>query len=341
MAGKSRAALRCRPVLTGKWERPWHFARCDSARLCVHSRSMATLRDKVEYGLLRSLVWPLQRMPLPFSVAVGAGLGDFLYRVIGLRREVTLQNLRTAFPEMPGDELQRLALRVYRNFGRMLAEFVRVPRLSPQFLAEHVEFENEDVLRQALAEGRGGILVTGHFGNWEWMAASLCARGYEMQPIVAEQRNRLVEKLIDDFRAAAGVKVIKFGAPSVRQTLKLLRNNKFVGILADQDAGRNGEFVPFFGRPASTPKGPAVFHLKTRSPLIFLVSLRLGPGKHRVVCERLEASTDGKLTDENVHAVTAAITARLEDWVRRYPDHWFWMHRRWKSSHWVEQGTRS
>ncbi|NOZ56080.1 MAG: lysophospholipid acyltransferase family protein [Calditrichaeota bacterium] len=301
---------------------------------------MATLRDKIEYGLLRGLIWPLQRLPLRLSVAIGAGLGGFLYHPVGLRREVTLQNLRTAFPDMSEEELQQLAQRVYRNFGRMLAEFVREPRLSPEFLVEHVEFVNEDVLRQAVDEGKGGILVTGHFGNWEWMAAALCARGYEMQPIVAEQRNRLVEKLIDDFRAAAGVKVIKFGAPSVRQTLKLLRKNKFVGILVDQDAGRNGEFVPFFGRPASTPKGPAVFHLKTGSPLIFLASVRLGPGRHRVYCERLEVETDGQASDENVHTVTAAITSRLEHWVRRYPDHWFWMHRRWKSSHWAEQGAR-
>ena len=300
---------------------------------------MATLRDKVEYAALRGFIWPLQRLPLRLAVSLGAELGTFLYRVVRVRREVTEQNLRTAFPELPEAEIEALALRTYRNFGRMLAEFVREPRLTPEFLAEHVEFVNEDVLREAVAAGKGGILVTGHFGNWEWMAAALCARGYDLQPIVAEQRNRLVEKLIDDFRAAAGVRVIKFGAPSVRQTLKLLRSNGFVGILVDQDAGRNGEFVPFFGRPASTPKGPAVFHLKTGSPLIFLASVRLGPGRHRVYCERLRVETDGQPTDENVHAVTAAITARLEHWVRQYPDHWFWMHRRWKSSHWAEKGA--
>lgn len=149
--------------------------------------------------------------------------------------------------------------------------------------------------------------------------------GYPVTFVVTTQTNKLVEQFMDRQRAAAGVEIVK-RADAVRGVLSALKRNRLVALLIDQDAHEEGAFVPFFGRPASTPRGPAVFHLRTGSPLIFVRSARLPGERYRLQFSRVDT---GGITDADV--LTAKMTELLETAIRETPEQWFWMHRRWKT----------
>ena len=182
-----------------------------------------------------------------------------------------------------------------------------------------------------LKRGRGAILVGGHFGNWELMGAALAQMGYPIVFLVGEQHNILVDRMMNRHREFMGIQIIHMGA-AVRGVIKSLRANCIVALLSDQDAGRDGVFVDFFGKKSSTHQGPAVFALKTGVPIVFASAIRRPCGRHHIVLEKLCFDHLKNITDENIKEVTQAYTSLLERKIREYPDHWFWMHRRWKSS---------
>jgi KDO2-lipid IV(A) lauroyltransferase len=128
-----------------------------------------------------------------------------------------------------------------------------------------------------------------------------------------------------------GIGIIKMGV-ATRGVIKALRNNRFVAMLSDQDAGTDGAVVDFFGYPASTPKGPAAFALKTGAPVIMAFIIRKNNGKQRVILEEPIYIQESSNKEEDIRKLTQAYTSLLEDYVRKYPDHWFWPHRRWKST---------
>ena len=175
------------------------------------------------------------------------------------------------------------------------------------------------------------ILATGHYGNWEIAAAAVAARGIPIAAIVRRQGNRLVDARLDGLRRRLGVETIyQSEAPS--RVPRVLRRGGVVGIVGDQDARRSGLFVPFFGRPASTHRGPALFALKLRAPVFACVARRLPGGevRYRVSGERVSPPRTGEL-DADVAALTAALAASLEAEIREAPEQYFWFHRRWKT----------
>jgi len=147
---------------------------------------------------------------------------------------------------------------------------------------------------------------------------------------VGQQHNRLVDNRMNEFRLQAGINIIHMGV-ALRGVIKALRSNEIVALLADQDAGPEGVFVNFFGRPSSTHQGPAVFILRTGSPLIFASTVRQPDDTQRVSLKLLTFDHLDGVTLENIKEVTQAYTLLLEEEIRNHPDHWFWMHRRWKS----------
>ncbi len=138
--------------------------------------------------------------------------------------------------------------------------------------------------------------------------------------------------MINDHRKKTGIEILPKKGVSLRGMLKTLRNNGSMAMLIDQDAGRNGIFIDFLGKPCSTPKGPALFALKTGASLIFVSSIRQKGGSIKVVFERINVDYSKGTSEENIFDVMQRCTARLESYTRKYPDHWFWMHRRWKTT---------
>jgi KDO2-lipid IV(A) lauroyltransferase len=296
---------------------------------------MRRFKHWLEYQGTRFLFFLAPILPWSWMLAAGVLLGKLTFSILRIRRRVTLENLTHAFPEKSAAELKTIARRAYENFGMMMLEYLRLPKLAPEELQQRISFAmpaEQNPYEQALALGRGAICMTGHFGNWEYMGALVALR-YSMVYLYQEQNNPYVDALIRDIRTKMKMPSIPRGA-ALRGILKALREKKFVAILADQDAGSNGIFVDFLGRPASTAQGPAAFVLKTQAPIVFCVAIREPRGQHRVEAELLTfnfSENDAADDEEKLRQITAAWTKVLEKYIRQYPDHWFWMHRRWKT----------
>ena len=262
---------------------------------------------------------------------IGDCIGDFIFSVLRVRRKVTFDNLRHAFPEKSMDELQGIARRAYRNFVKMTIEYMKFPDFKKEEIEYLATIENYDNLDWVKENGKGGMCIAGHFGSWELMGAAIQAAGYPMTFLVGEQHNKLIDNMMNRNRQLMGIEIVHMGY-AIRGIIKSLRKNRLIALLSDQDAGKDGTFVQYFGRPASTPKGPALFALKTGSPVVFGSMVRKKNNRHRIFIDIVPIDGLKEATEENINKVTQAYTSVLEKYVRKYPDHWFWMHRRWKTT---------
>lgn len=292
---------------------------------------MRRIRHRIEYLLTRGLGTVFQILPYQASICIGSFLGDLAFSLIGVRRKVTLENLKKAFgKEYNEKEIKKIARESYRNIGRGFVEYAMFPVLKKR-LDKLVEFEGLENFEQALKKRRGAVVVAGHFGSWELMGAATSQKGYPIDFLVGEQHNILVDNLMNRYRQLMGIGIIKMGV-ATRGVIKALRNNRFVAMLSDQDAGKDGTIVNFFGYPASTPKGPAAFALKTSAPIIMAFIIRQNNKRQRIILTEPIYIQKSKNKDEDIKNLTQAYTSILEDFIRKYPDHWFWPHRRWKST---------
>ncbi len=298
--------------------------------MIMKSKIVMKIRHRIEYIVLYVIMVSIQHATLKSAIRAAERLGDFVFFVLRTRRKVVYDNLTLAFPEKSEEEKLKIARRAYRNFAKMIFEYCRFPVLTREDVLSVVTIEGEGEIKKALDGGKGAVMVAGHFGNWELMGAALALKGYPVCFLVGEQHNRLVDNRMNEFREMMGIKIIHRGV-AVRGVLKALRDNMFVALLSDQDAGKDGVFVDFFGRQSSTHQGAAVFALKTGAPIITGVPIRYNGYKHRVVMGVIRTDQYSGVTDENVKELTQAYTSFLEQQIRNHPDHWFWMHKRWKS----------
>lgn len=258
-----------------------------------------------------------------------AGLG---YRVSPKYRRIVSDNLKIAF----GDELSDrdradLTLRTYRNLAMSSMEFVRSPRLSKDDILQMVTIEGKEHLDRALEQGRGALLMSGHFGNWEIMAMRIVAMGYDLTVVGRDQDDSLINDVIVELRTRFGIRIIPRGVPMYQRIMQCLGNNEFVGLVADQNAGDAGIFVDLFGRLASSFQGPGLFALKADCPIIPLFVVRRGYDRHHVVVYppvEIEQVGDIKM---DIYQYTQAYIKSIEKVVRQHPDHWLWLHKRWKT----------
>jgi Kdo2-lipid IVA lauroyltransferase/acyltransferase len=284
----------------------------------------------MEYIAVILLSRLIRSIPLTVALFAGKCLGLFIFYLVPIRKKVSLDNLRSAFPEKTAKELTRIARRAYINFSLNMIEFMRLPLMTPDYLNKHVTFVNPEILDQMHKEAKGTISMTGHFGNWELMGAAIVARGFPMMGVVKEQHNKRVDRLINQYRDKVGIGHLYLGM-AVRGVMKSLKNNLFVVLVADQDAHDEGVFVDFLGRPSSTAPGPALFALKTGAPIMFGTAVRIKDSDHVIYLEKIDHSDLDGLTEKNIHELTQRHARVLERNIRRWPDHWFWMHKRWKT----------
>jgi len=286
--------------------------------------------QRVEYALARSLETAVSVLPERAADSFGATIGRRIHD-LGIRRDTVDENLRIAFPDANNDWLEKTRLAAYEHLGREAAAMLRLSKLDEKAVVERTIAVGWDELKEALSLGRGVILVTGHYGNWEIAAAAVASRNVTIGAIVRRQGNRLVDERLQQLRRNLGVETIYQGQAPARVP-RLLRSNGVVGIVGDQDARRSGIFVPFFGRPASTHRGPALFALRLGAPVFSCIARRL-PGsevRYEVRGERVEFERTGDL-DHDVRALTSELALRLEKEIRLAPEQYFWFHKRWKT----------
>lgn len=289
-----------------------------------------TVSHYAEYYSLRGTVAALRALPWETAGRIGARLGELGYRPFGIRKHVVERQIAGAFPEWPPEKVKRVAIGSYRHLGRSAIETALLDSLGKEGLLDLVEtVEGWHHVEQVMAKGLGAILVTGHFGNWELAGAYVAARGIPIDVIAREMANPIFDKYLNGTREGIGMVVVK-DTDAVKRTPRSLRAGRAVAFVADQGVmGLASTFVPFFGRPAKTPRGAAVFALRFNVPVLFVVAIRKPNGKYRIVVEPIEAKSTGD-REQDVDGIVARFTQVLEKWVRAVPEQYFWQHRRWR-----------
>ncbi|MDP3722229.1 MAG: LPS export ABC transporter periplasmic protein LptC [Candidatus Omnitrophota bacterium] len=277
-------------------------------------------------------------LPLGVARALGRGLGVLAYGLLGSQRRLTGEHLHQAFGEtLSPAQRRRLGLRVFVNLGQTVMEWMALPACSTRRLHQLITCEGLVHLRQALARGRGAILVGAHFGNWELIPLYLRSRGFDGAVVARPLRYPEYDAFLMELRGSQGVTTLARGA--MKDAVRLLRANHLLGIVPDQDVDSlDGLFVPFFGRPAYTPLGPAALSLLSGAPMLPCFIIREGR-RFRLVIEPPVAAAQAPNRLEAMTELTASWSAVVESYVRRYPDHWVWMHRRWKTQPGSRQAT--
>ena len=289
-----------------------------------------TLSHRLEYVGTRAAVGVLRLLGWRASSWVGGRIARFVYKPIGIRRGVVERQIAAAFPELSHDEVQSLAARSYESLGRTSIETAVMPGTTREEILERVErVEGWEHVEQSLALGKGVILVTGHLGNWELGGAYFAARGAAIDVIARGMANPIFEAYVNRTRRKIGMEVIH-DKDAVRRTPRSLRDNKCVAFLSDHDAlGLASTFVPFFGRPAKTPRGPAVFALRFEVPVLFVAIVRQPSGRYAVLIDPVPVHPTGD-READIDAIVLSYTQMLEQYVRRFPEQYFWQHRRWR-----------
>ncbi len=249
-------------------------------------------------------------------------------------RLLALYNLQTSFPEKAKAEIAALAKEVYRNAAIVGAELFDIPSLNKDNIKDWVEVEGLENYHQALEKGRGAILISAHFGNWELSAAALPFLRQPIVPVYRPLDNALLDNIILRIRSATGnVPLSKTRA--LRQMLRHLKNNMILGLLIDQNVARQeGVFVDYFSRPACTTDSAAPLALRTKAPVLPLFNLRLPNGKYRLILGKELPLVETGDWDGDVLVNTQNYTRVIEEMVRKHPDHWLWVHHRWKTKAW-------
>jgi Kdo2-lipid IVA lauroyltransferase/acyltransferase len=289
-----------------------------------------TFAHRAEYVALRGAVAAVERFSFSRAGAIGDRIARLGFEPLGIRRAVVERQLRAALPERDAADIERIARDAYGHLGRTSIETAVLPSHSASEIVNLFEtVRGWDLVEQKLALGKGLILVTGHLGNWELGGAYLAARGLPIDAIARHMANPLFDRYLTSTRQRIGMTVVH-DEDAVRRVPRSLRSGRVVAFLVDQGAvGLASTWVPFFGRFAKTPRGPAVFALRLGTPVIFGVALRQPSGRYSLDFESIDITETGD-RDADVDRIVADYTHVLERWVRRAPEQYLWHHRRWK-----------
>lgn len=291
-------------------------------------RAAASLLGAVGLMLFAPVGVLLAWLPARLGLWVGRRLGDLAWAALPVRRALTLDNLQRAFGgDRDAEELRRLGRRSFEHLGMNLVEACVFFFRPPAVLLSRVTLEGVEHLETATAAGKGILLLTAHYGNWELLAASHALTGFALSVVVRPLDNPILDRVVARFRRRGSVELIA-KRRALREVLDALRRQRMLGILLDQNAARSeGVFVPFFGVPASTSKALAVVALRAGAPVVPVFIRRDADGCHTVRVEpAIPPPADGDVT-----AYTAAFNRAIEAAIRRAPEQWFWMHARWKT----------
>jgi KDO2-lipid IV(A) lauroyltransferase len=290
------------------------------------------MQERLEYWLVLAVARTLGWLPRSLARLLVRLLTSLLYLVLGRLRRVGERNLARALPELSSDTRKRILRGVFRNLGWQLVEFCRMPRYSAANTRNWIRTEGHEHYLAAEARGKGVLVLTGHLGAWELSSFYHSLMGHPMGMVIRRLDNRLLDTYVNQVRCLHGNRVLHKD-DFARGLLTAMRAGQTVGILMDTNmTPPQGVFVPFFGIEACTASGLARVALKTGAAVLpgFLV---WEPSERRYVLHfgpELQFARSGD-NEADIVAATAQCNEVLESWIRRYPDQWLWIHRRWKT----------
>ncbi len=281
-----------------------------------------------------SLIWLTRFVRLfsllaPYHAGVRSGglLGFIAYYLLPRERKRAVSHLTLAFPDKDRSWVLHTARNCFIHLGKGLLE---VMLMTPRRLEQVIEFRGEEALRNAINIGKGVIYVTGHIGNWELMGHAVAAR-YNLSVVAAPIEPEQVNDMIVGLRAGMGVRTILRSRPGAsRELVRVFKENRIMGILIDQDTDVESAFVDFMARPAWTPTAAASMALKFGAPVIFGYIQRNRDNRHTIFIEGPFELVHTGDHEKDIITITAMLTKKIEDAIRRNPEQWVWMHRRWR-----------
>lgn len=295
------------------------------------ARSRSPVRNFFEFLAVRSVLAAAQALPLTFCYTLAKLLAWIAYHVDRRHRQVADENLKAAYPQWNTEKRAQAIRRVYRHFGMMIMEMAHLPRmLRPYTWRKYIELQNGSEIVRALLSGRPVLIVTGHLGNWELAGYALAMFGFKSYAVARELDNPWLDRLVKRFRRNTGQELLSKTGDAARMG-QILDAGGTICTLADQDAGPNGLFVPFFGKPASTHKAVALLALHHEALLAVAAARRVGAGFQYVVETEVVLDTRDYADDPSaIRRLTEDYTAGWERLIRKSPEQYLWLHRRWK-----------
>lgn len=288
------------------------------------------LRNAAVYYATRAFIGLMNALPRRTALSVSGWMGGLAYHVACHSRRLALSNLTLAYGgEKSGREIRQLGKSVFRELGRNVVDVARLPRVTAANVDDLVRAEGLSFLESAYDEGRGVVAVSAHLGNFELMGTFLALKGFTVTVVAAPLYDPRLDALLLKSRVRGGLNVVSRDRATAA-ILRALRKGHVVGLLVDQDTRGAGIAVPFFGRPARTPTGPAVLADRAGAPIVPMAIHRLADDTH-LVTVRPPIQPAGRAPDD-VETTTSAYTAELERFIRKAPAQWVWMHDRWKAS---------
>lgn len=289
------------------------------------------------YYLLKTISTIVSWLPYSLVVIIGKGLGHIYHRVAKkqrLRAEKTIKE-RLGY----SDEQAYVTIRkLFIQLGITFLEMLYMPALNKDNIEKYVTFDRPEVLKAALNEGKGVVMLACHMDNWEWLGAALAMNGFPLSAVEKPQPNHVYSDFMNELRRNAGQEIFARGSNEIIGCARAMKKGRMLGLIADQDGGYDGIFVPFLGKMASTPAGPAYFARKFKAPIIpiFIVRNPDGYGHRAIVKDpiRYEVTGDQKVDDYNV---TLRMTQEVEKIIKEYPDNWLWFQHRWNTPYVPEE----
>ncbi|MBR6710693.1 MAG: lysophospholipid acyltransferase family protein [Selenomonadaceae bacterium] len=270
-------------------------------------------------------------MPYDLLLFLGRILGNLYYLLIKKERERAVSQMMPAL-KVSEEEARKLVRESFVNLARNVLDILYMPNLNEENLHEYIEIDHLERMQEAIAEGHGVVVLTGHVGTWEWLSAAFTLNGLPVTAIAKPQPNQQYTDLLNDLRATIHVEIFSRGTSELLAAGRALKKGKILGFLADQDAGPGGAFIEFLGKTASTPMGPAVFSNKFHSPVLPAFILRRPDGRHRVVIGEVLRYEDTGDTDRDLYEFTRKMTKILEQVIRENPTQWIWFQKRWNTA---------
>jgi KDO2-lipid IV(A) lauroyltransferase len=288
------------------------------------------LKNILEYILFVSLSYFFRIIGLRLSRKFSSLIAFIFYYLIPIRKDVVFDNLKNAFPDFSQKRIKEIAYGSYKSFCFTLAEILYLPKISEEALNKIMLCEKRDLIVKRFNENNGVILLSAHFGNWEYVAISVALQiRKKFHVVVKPQRNPFVNNWMNKLRTKWTNEVVPLGI-SIRNIFSVLLNKGIVAMVADQRGPKESIKLEFFGRMTSVYTGPAVLSLKTNSPIIYGISTRQKNLNYSVDIIEVDRSNLPENQEEKIKVLTERMLKILEEIIKQNPEQWLWMHKRWK-----------
>lgn len=284
-----------------------------------------SLKEKITYLFLQILSLSIRILPRKLALWVGRNLGGFIRVFIPVRKKVAEFNVKKAFPHKSTIERNIIIKKMYHHFGMLMMDFLRSPNMSKKSL--HKILKVDEDTKSLLDSKKGGIIMSAHLGNWELFLPAI-GMDYSFSVVYQTQRNKGSDIFFQQARSFKHIQLIPRKGAKLA-LMRALKNGSFLGLASDQNAGKAGVKVNFFGKPSSIPKGAAHFHLKTHSPILVGFCILSDDYSYSLSLQEMDLGNLPTDNNEAIKVINQQFSHILEDIITKYPHQYFWFHKKW------------